>query len=311
MLGPLRVSRPHRTVALIAGLITLAWVAWSAFAQAPIAQRQPGDPSRSGGMRRGGGGGGGGGGSSRMRDERSGVPEWTVDAAFRPEVFTFARLRYRSSRGGGWRVDYPGADLNFSYRVERLSSIKADPEGVVLDIDDPRLSDYPFVFIVDPRSISLSDEEAQILRRYLLNGGFLMIDDFWGERMWDHLMSEFSKVFPDRKWISLGLDHPIFNHPFKLKEKPQVPSEDSAHATKDEPGLRRTWEFEITWEEPQPPDYRAFLDDKGRIAMLVCLNTDLSDGWEEEGISQWFFETYAEKQSFPMGINIVFYAMTH
>jgi hypothetical protein len=99
--------------------------------------------------------------------------------------------------------------------------------------------------------------------------------------------------------------------PFQLREKPQVPSEDSAHRQKDSPGLRRTWEDEISWEEPQPADYRAYLDDQGRIMLLICWNTDLSDGWEEESVSPWFFENYAEKSSFPMGINIVFYAMTH
>ena len=138
-----------------------------------------------------------------------------------------------------------------------------------------------------------------------------MIDDFWGRAMWDHVMGEFEKVFPERKPSSLPLDHPIFHIPYPIKMRPQVPSEDSAHATKDQPDPYRTWEYEITWEEPQPADYRAYLDDKGRIMVLFCWNTDLSDGWEEEGVSQWFFENYAEKLSYPMGINIIFHVLTH
>ena len=90
-----------------------------------------------------------------------------------------------------------------------------------------------------------------------------------------------------------------------------MPSEDSAHATMNLTRPRRTWEYEITWEEPQGADYRAFLDDKGRIMILVCLNTDLGDGWEEEGVSEWYFSNFAEKLSYPMGINIIVYAMTH
>lgn len=243
--------------------------------------------------------------------ERAGVPEWTIDERYRGDVFTFVRLRYRSSRGGGWRVDYPGADLNLSYRLEQLTSMRVDPEGLILDIDDPRLPEYPFLFMIDPRSLRLSDEEAVILRRYLLGGGFLMIDDFWGNRMWDHLMGELAKVFPDRQPVSLPLEHTLFHLPYPIGMKPQVPSEDSAHRTKDRPDPYRTWEDEISWEEPQPADYRAYFDDAGRIMLLICWNTDLSDGWEEEGVSQWFFETYAERLSYPMGINIIFHALTH
>ena len=165
--------------------------------------------------------------------------------------------------------------------------------------------------MIDPRSLVLNDLEAEILRKYLLNGGFLMVDDFWGNQMWNHLMGELKKVFPDREPQSLPLDHAIFKIPFPLTEKPQVPSEDSAHRTRDVSGPRRTWEDEISWEEPQPADYRAILDDAGRIMVLICWNTDLSDGWEEEGVDEWFFTNFSEKYSYPMGINIVVYALTH
>jgi hypothetical protein len=287
------------TVRLAAVLCGVAWLAIGQLAN----DRGRVPPSQSGG-------------SSKFIKERgpesrAGVPEWSVAGRFRTDVFTFVRLRYHSSRWGGGLVDYPGADLNLSYRLQQLTSMRVDPEGLVLDIDDPQLFKYPFVFMIDPRSIILSKEEAALLRRYLLNGGFLMVDDFWGDQMWNHLMHELKKVFPERQWVSLPLSHPIFNIPYPVNEKPQVPSEDSAHATRDLTGPYRTWEFEITWERPQPADYRAFLDDKGRIMLLICWNTDLSDGWEEEGISEWFFTNFSEKYSYPMGINIIYYALTH
>jgi hypothetical protein len=249
----------------------------------------------------------------RGPNSRAGVPEWQLDQQFRKDVFTFVRLRYRSHTGRShWRVDYPGADLNLSYRLAQLTSMKVDPDALVLDITDPRLFEHPFAFMIDPRSLDLSAEEAATLRRYLLNGGFLMVDDIWGNRMWNHLMAEMKKVFPDRPPpVSLPLDHPIFNNPFPIREKPQVPSEDSAHDTQHLPDPYRTWEYEISWESPQPADYRAFLDDKGRIMMLICWNTDLSDGWEEEGVSEWFFTNFSEKYSYPMGINIIFHVLTH
>src|SRR5690606_39111237 len=93
---------------------------------------------------------------SRGPSSRAGVPEWSVDPRFRHDVFTFVRLRYTSRYRGGWRVDYPAADLNLSYRLEQLTSMRVDPEGLVLDIDDPRLFDYPFAFMIDPRSLSLT-----------------------------------------------------------------------------------------------------------------------------------------------------------
>lgn len=213
-------------------------------------------------------------------------------------------------RGWRWRVDYPAADLNFSYRLEDLTSLKADPNGKTISLTDPQLYEFPFIFIIDPRSLVFDSREVEMLRTYLLNGGFLMIDDFWGQRMWDHFMGEMKKVFPDRKPVSLPLEHEIFNCVYPLSIKPQVPSEDSAHRARDA-GTFSTWEDEISWETPQPANYWALLDDHDRIMVLICHNTDLSDGWEEEGISEWFFENFSEKYSYPMGINIVFYVMTH
>jgi hypothetical protein len=250
-------------------------------------------------------------GRSGPRDPRAGVPTWSNDPAFRADTFTFVRLRYGSRRRGGWSVDYPGADLNFSRRLQELSSMRVDPDGLVLDIEDPRLLEFPFSFIIDPRSLDFTRGEAEALRRYLQQGGFLMIDDIWGQGMWDHLAGEIDKVLPGHSFVSLPRDHPLFHLPYRLPLKPQVPSEDSAHRTRDLPDPYRTWEDEISWEPPQPADYRAYLDDRGRIMILVCWNTDLSDGWEEEGVSPWFFENYAEKLSYPMGINIVFHLMTH
>lgn len=247
--------------------------------------------------------------SERGPRSRAGVPEWEVTEEFREDVFTFVRVMYRSSGRGGWRVDYPAADLNFSYRLEELTSMKVHPEGDVLEFLDDRLFDYPFIFVIDPRSFRISRAEATALRLYLENGGFLMVDDFWGERMLKHFLGEMEKVFPDRKPQSLPLSHTLFNCVFPLDKVPQVPSEDSAHRNKGTPF--ESWEDEISWETPRPADYQAIVDDQGRIMVLLCHNTDLSDGWEEEGISQWFFSAYSEKYSYPMGINIVYYALTH
>ena len=264
------------------------------------------------------GGRGGGRGQGRERlisgrgpSSRAGVPEWEVNEQFRKDIFTFVRVMYGTGGWGrgGWRVDYPAADLNFSYRLEELTSMKVDPQGDVMEFLDDRLFDYPFIFMIDPRSFRISKSEAEQLRLYLTNGGFLMVDDFWGEKMLTHFLGEMEKVFPDRKPQKLPLSHPLFNCVFPLDKLPQVPSEDSAHRNRGT--ALESWEDEIRNEVPRPANYQALVDDKGRIMVLMCHNTDLSDGWEEEGISQWFFSAYSEKYSYPMGINIVYYALTH
>ena len=68
----------------------------------------------------------------------------------------------------------------------------------------------------------------------------------------------------------------------------------------------------ITWERGgEEVHFKALYDDKGRMMAIICHNTDLGDGWEEEGVDPWYFREFSEKKAYPMGINIVFYAMTH
>lgn len=239
-------------------------------------------------------------------DPRHGIPDWELDQHFTDDKFTFVRLRYSSHygpqgwgrRGRDWRTDYPDADLNFSFRLEQLTSIKTDPDGLVLDITDPRLDQYPFVYIVEPGSLRFETDELPALRNYLLNGGFLMVDDFWGEDEYANFYREIKRVFPDREPIDLPLDHPIFRTVFTLDKKPQVPSPSYMHY-----GYER--------RDAEEVHYRGVFDDQGRMMVIICHNTDLGDGWEQEAIDPEYFHTYSEKQAYPMGINIVVYALTH
>ncbi|MCH7989470.1 MAG: DUF4159 domain-containing protein [Planctomycetes bacterium] len=239
------------------------------------------------------------------RGSRNGVPDWTIDPEFSEDVFTFVRIRYNSyGRWGRWRTDYPDSDLNFSYRLQQLTSMKVDPNGLVLELTDPKLFDYPFIYLVEPGGLSFTQAEVKALRKYLLNGGFLMVDDFWGEAEWDNFYYEIKRVFPDREPAELPLEHPIFHCVYDLKEKPQIPSIGAALGGRFE---GRTWE---RWDA-QVPHYKALFDDKGRMMAIICHNTDLGDGWEREGEDPWYFKEFSEKSAYPLGINIVFYAMTH
>ncbi|MEW6159882.1 MAG: DUF4159 domain-containing protein [Verrucomicrobiota bacterium] len=242
--------------------------------------------------------------------DRGGLPSWELDPVMPKDVFTFVRIRYASHGrffgryGGGWDTDYPDAELNLAYRLQQMTSLKVHPDGKVLDITDPELFDYPFIYIVEPGFLEFTDDEVPILRQYLLNGGFLMVDDFWGERQWANFYHEIKRVFPEREPEDLQLDHPIFHAVFPLKEQPQIPA--IGWATR----YGQTWE-QHDGEECREVHYRAIYDDKRRIMVMICHNTDLGDGWEREGEDEWYFREFAEKKAYPLGINIIFYAMTH
>jgi hypothetical protein len=251
--------------------------------------------------------------------DRLGVPTWNSEPEFERDVFTFVRIRYTSDygggyddfggfrgrrgrggprggpRGGAWSVDYPASDLNFSYRL---------PEPRYLTLTDPELFKYPFIYLIEPGGLLLSDEEIVALRRYLENGGFLMVDDFWGEYEWDVFYSQFRRAFPDRDLVELPLSHPIFHCVYDLPCKPQIPSINQAWGGQS---TGRTWER----EDARTPHYKALFGQDGRMQAIVCHNTDLGDGWEREGEDPWYFHQFSEKYAYPLGINIIVYAMTH
>ncbi len=235
---------------------------------------------------------------------RNGVPTWEKDPEFKHDVFTFARVRYSSWsdnwRRGKWSTDYPDSDLNFSFRLQELTSFKTDPNGVIVSLTDEELFDYPFLYMIEPGEMYLEEAEVKNLRRYCLNGGFLMVDDFWGQREWDNFYQQIKRVFPDREPQELPLEHNIFHNVYDLKEKPQVPS------------IHAYWNGYTTERaDAREAHYKAVFDDKERIMVMICHNTDLGDGWEREGLDPNYFKEYSEKWSYPLGINIVTYAMTH
>jgi hypothetical protein len=150
----------------------------------------------------------------------------------------------------------------------------------------------------------------------LLNGGVLMVDDFWGPVQWDNLEYEIKRVLPEREFVELPMTHPLFHCVFDIKvpkNKLQTPNSGQGIRSLDvnDPyNYGRTWEHH-DGEECREMHVRAILDDKQRIMVIATHNCDNGDGWEREGEDDGFFHEFSEKRAFPLGINIIFYIMTH
>jgi len=236
----------------------------------------------------------------------TGTPTWTNQPAFDKDVFTFVRIRYRQGgfRGGGWATDLPDSDLNLSFRLQQITSLKVDSAGRILWLTDPELKDFPFIYIVEPGGLSLDNDEIVALREYLLNGGFLWLDDFWGEREWENCEEVLREVFPNRAFSELTLDHPIYHAVFEIKAKYQVPAINYSDAARYQG---------ITWERPDAREvhHKAIFDDHNRLMVLATHNTDNGDGWEREGEDDYYFHNFSEKAAYPLAINVLYYVMTH
>ena len=246
------------------------------------------------------------------------TPVWTNAPGFTKDVWTFARVRYKRdrsiwNRSGYCFTDFPDSDLNFSFRVQELTTIRADPDGRVINLTDPELINYPWIYMVEPGAMRLDDDEVAALRKYLLSGGFLMADDFWGVHQWDNFEGEIKRALPEQEYQfqELEMTHPLFRTVFDLskmqKNDLQVPNfyqgEQSQYS-----GV--TWETH-EGEECRDVHIRAIFDAKGHIMVIGCNNTDNGDGWEREQEYQYFFQTFSQKRAYPLGVNILFYAMTH
>ncbi len=246
--------------------------------------------------------------------DRGNVPTWPVDERFPRDILTFARIKYTSTSwersSYAWFTDYPDADLNLSYRLQQLTALKVNPEPKVLEITDPEMFDCPWVFMSGLGNIILTDQEAATLRAYLLNGGFLMVDDFWGQAEWNGFYRAIKKVFPEREPVDLPRSHRIFHCVYDLPDdlSLQTPNIRAAIANRDT-GI--TWEDNHEGGNTRDVHFRAIFDDKDRMMVVICHNTDNGDGWEEEASDPWFFSTFSEKKNYPLAINIIFYAMTH
>jgi hypothetical protein len=242
-----------------------------------------------------------------------GIPPRFATAADFDGDFQFCRLMYRQvrahQRGLGWGTDYPDAEINFSIRLSELTKTRVsrssdnEPNHFVVQPTDETLYQCPFIIMSDPGSVGFSPEDATALRSYLLKGGFLWADDFWGPWAWDDFAAEIAKVLPPGQYPirEVAADHAILKTMFNVARIPQVPSWQYWSGSGDTSEMGT---------ESATAHMAAISDASGRVMVLMTHNTDISDSWEREGQNPEYFLSFSP-QGYAVGLNVALYVMMH
>jgi len=229
-----------------------------------------------------------------------GLPEQLVG-------FTFCRLRYqniRRARKSGWGDDYPQADYNFMVRFEELTTAtisrwnNGDPGFANVTAMDPDLFRCPYLRMQNAANYDFTPEETVRLRAYLQKGGFLWIDDNW-DPDFEYIRPNLVRILPGAKIVDLPVEYPMFSILYHVNPLPQIPSLGSWQ--------RFGQDSEIG---PSTVHYYGVFDEPDRLAVLVSMNSDVSDSWEREGDNRAYFETYAAR-GYALGVNVLLWVMTH
>jgi hypothetical protein len=229
-----------------------------------------------------------------------------------PAEFVIARLMFPSNgigpgswsgadwRQGGtsWAVDYPRADRRLAEILRRLTRIDVRSVEQPVNLDDgDDVYHWPFLMAGLPGSWDLTDEQAAKLRDYLLRGGFLLCDSFFGTREWAGFIRGMNRVFPDRPIIDLPDDHPVFRVVYDITEKHQIANWQA---------LRRGTGYRA---DGAIPHWRGIEDDRGRLMVLIAFNNDIGDSWQRADEPDYPAEDV--NLGIRLGVNVAVYAMTH
>jgi len=200
-------------------------------------------------------------------------------------------------QGWGWATDTPGSDCKLMGAIHRMTGQSVYPNPNYMEILNPNLFKYPYAYMVEPGQMYLNEKEAARLREYLLRGGFLHLDDFWGTRESANVGDQLRKIFPDREIKELPLNHPVFHSFFEIPEVLQVPNQGNGcrgGSTSEQDG----YEAHVL----------GISDDRGRLMVVITQNSDLGDAWEYMDLA-----CYPQKYTgyaLRMGVNLMIYAIT-
>ena len=255
---------------------------------------------------------------AQFRQRRGGFRGFGTISIAKPTDFDgqwhFCRAYFRADMrgdnyGGNWSVDYPRADINLSVRLSELTKTSVsmsdgEPNPLLIRFTDDELFDCPFVMMTEVGSAFIDNQEAERLREYLLKGGFLWADDFWGSYAWEWWVGQISKVLPPNEYpiIDLPPTHPLFSSQFVIKKVPQIASINYWASSGGDTSERGADSAEA--------HARAILDKHGNIMVLMTHNTDLGDSFEREADDpQYFYQMSVPGYAF--GINALLYGLTH
>jgi hypothetical protein len=214
----------------------------------------------------------------------------------------------REANGFGWSTDYPYAGLNLMLRASELTKtrISRDSQGETkywtVRLSDPALFECPMLIGSDVGTIGLAPLEITRLREYLLKGGFLWVDDFWGTRAMDQWAEAMQAVLPEFPIFDIPAGHPIRKTLFEVSHVPQVPGINFWRSSGGGTAERGT-------DSPQA-DFLGIADSHGRIVVVMTHNTDIGDSMERESEDPAFFAAFSP-EGYQVTIDMVLYALTH
>ena len=195
--------------------------------------------------------------------------------------FQIARLKYNG--GGDWYND-PSAEVNLLDFIEKNTSIKVKAEYKFVEISSNDIFSYPFLFMTGHGNIVFSESEANRLRQYLDNGGFLYVDDDYG--LDKAFRREIKKVFPDNELVELPFNHPIYNIFYDFEFGPP----------------------KIHEHDNKPPRGFAIYSD-GRMVIYYTYESNPGDGWADPEIHNNPPEV--REKALRFGTNLVVWALSN
>lgn len=205
-----------------------------------------------------------------------------LTAACSAQDKTFKIVRLKFNGGSDWYND-PSADVNLMKFLQANTTLKVDPQYSFVDIASDEIFSYPFLFMTGHGNASFSNAEAERLRKFLENGGFLYIDDDYG--LDKAVRREMKKVFPGRDFVELPFSHPIYHILFDFPN-----------------GVPKTHEH----DNKPPQGFGIYVGT--RLAVYYTYESNPSDGWADKEVHNDPEDKRLEALRF--GANIVLFALT-
>ena len=188
----------------------------------------------------------------------------------------------------GWSHNYPDSDRNLNDFLVRATRIDLEISSYrIVELGSEEVFEYPFAYVSEPGEMQLTDQEVKNLREFISRGGFILVDDFDGPIQWNQMRSQVLRAFPDRDFVRMSIDHPVFH----------------VHTDLDD------FQTMADYVPGGEIIYYGLFDDDGRLCILAGLNNDLANFWD------WYADgampLMPSTDAFRLGTDAVVYSMSH